>query len=93
MALDLAWSARNLTGGAVLVDGVLREARGDLISDADDRAVGVGEQWLDRVNPSGDMRLDAPSCVCRISQEGKRLRTRLGRKRARYHAGPYYGQP
>jgi predicted RNase H-like nuclease len=85
IGLDLAWSARNPTGAAVLVDGTLQALRADLISDAD--IVQWVAEWLDQ-GQSAVVAVDAPLCVPNL--EGKRpCETQLGAEWRKYQAGPY----
>jgi predicted RNase H-like nuclease len=85
IGLDLAWSSRNLTGGAVIVDGVLREARADLRGNA--TIVEWIGGWLD-AGKSAVIAVDAPLCV--PNMEGKRLcETLLGNQWRSFQAGPY----
>lgn len=85
IGLDLAWSVRNRSGGAVIVDGVLREARADLSSD---EAI---VDWIGGWVAAGDsvvVAVDAPLCV--PNEEGKRdCETLLGNDWRKFHAGPY----
>ena len=85
IGLDLAWSTRNLSGGAVIVDGVLREARADLANDAEI------VQWIGGWLGEGEsvvVAVDAPLCV--PNEEGKRAcETLLGNAWRKYDAGPY----
>ncbi len=85
IGLDLAWSNRNPSGGAVLVDGVLRAARADLAGN-DDIVAWVG-RWLDGTTPVV-VAVDAPLCVPNMT--GRRAcEQQLSADWQRYDAGPY----
>ena len=85
IGLDLAWSSRNLSGGAVMLDGVLCNVRADLGSD---EAIGewIGSWLLKEV--ATVVAVDAPLCVPNL--DGKRACERqLAAEWAFAHAGPY----
>lgn len=84
--IDLAWSQRNLTGGAVIMNGHLVEARGDLGSDAE--IVAWVGQWLAK-GCAAVIAIDAP---LRVPNEvgGRACERELGAQWRRYDAGPYY---
>lgn len=85
IGLDLAWSRRNLTGGAVIVDGELVAACSDLTDDA--HIVGWVGTWLGE-GDAGVIAVDAPLCV--PNQAGRRLcETLLGEEWHWAHARPY----
>lgn len=85
IGIDLAWSAANPSGGAVIVDGQLCEARADLRGD-EEIVEWMGE-WLDATG-SAVVAVDAPLRV--PNMEGKRAcETLLGKDWRRYGAGPY----
>ena len=85
IGLDLAWSRRNLTGGAVIVDGELVAACSDLTDDAHIVA------WVGTWRDEGEacvVAVDAPLCV--PNEAGKRLcETLLGDEWSWAHARPY----
>lgn len=85
LGLDLAWSARNPSGGAVMVDSNLVEARADL---KDDESIVA---WVGAHLAHGDaavLAVDAPLCVPNL--QGKRLcEKQLGDDWRKYQAGPY----
>jgi predicted RNase H-like nuclease len=86
MGLDLAWSARNLSGGAVMVEGALQEARADL--GGDEEIVRWVGGWL-QAGASAVLAVDAPLRV--PNWEGRRhceaeVGAAWGGKRG---AGPY----
>lgn len=85
IGLDLAWSSRNLSGGAVLLDGEIREARADLTTDAS-----IAE-WIGKWLPQGEaavVAVDAPLWVPNL--EGKRAcEQQVTSEWAYAHAGPY----
>lgn len=85
LGLDLAWSRRNLSGGAVSVAGELREARANLQSD-DEIVARVGA-WLGQ-GEATVIAVDAPLCVPNLT--GRReCETRLGEAWHWAHARPY----
>lgn len=86
IGLDLAWSARNLTGGAVIVDGVLCEVRGDLTSNVDI------EQWIGAQLTPGCAAIVAIDAPLRVPNElgGRACERELGAQWRRFDAGPYY---
>ena len=86
IGLDLAWSARNLTGGAVIVEGIVREARGNLGSDADIL------DWADGHLTPGCAAVVAIDAPLRVPNElgGRACERELGAQWRRFDAGPYY---
>lgn len=86
IGLDLAWKPRNRTGGAVIMDGELREARADL--GGDEEII----QWVGaQLTPgcAGVVAVDAPLRV-RNETGGRACEFALGKDWRRYDAGPYY---
>jgi predicted RNase H-like nuclease len=85
IGLDLAWSMRNPSGGAVLVGGILRDARADLGND--EQIV----EWIGaQLSPgcAAVIAIDAPLRV--PNQTGLRACEReLGAQWRVYQAGPY----
>jgi predicted RNase H-like nuclease len=86
VGLDLAWSARILTGGAVVVEGALCEARGNLTSDADIL------QWVGSHLTPGCAAVVAIDAPLRVPNElgGRACERELGAQWRRFDAGPYY---
>lgn len=84
--IDLAWSRRNLTGGAVIVDGCLVDARGDLGDD--DALIAWVSKWLS----PGDAAVIAIDAPLRVPNElgGRACERELAAQWRRYDAGPYY---
>lgn len=85
IGLDLAWSLRNPSGGAVIVNDTLREARADLGSDA--QII----DWIGEQLPSGWAAVVAIDAPLRVpNQRGQRACEReLGAQWRSYQAGPY----
>jgi predicted RNase H-like nuclease len=85
IGLDLAWSSRNPSGGAVIVEGVLGESRADLGSDTEII------QWIGRHLSPGCAAVVAIDAPLRVPNEtGQRACEReLGAQWRRYQAGPY----
>jgi predicted RNase H-like nuclease len=86
VGLDLAWKPRNLTGGAISVNGQLCEARADLRHD-EEIIEWVGAQLTPGCGAV--VAVDAPLCV-RNDCGGRACEFELGKDWRRYDAGPYY---
>lgn len=84
LGLDLAWSEKNPSGGAVLTPyGKLLDARADLGGDAD--VVDWVRRWL---GSSGLIGIDMPTIV-RNDAGSRRCERELGAVFRGHHAGPY----
>lgn len=85
IGLDLAWSNRNRTGGAVIQDGRLVAATGVLDSDA---AILRFVAAHLPANAAAVMAVDAPLCVPNASGK-RRCEKELAREWQRYDAAPH----